>query len=163
VNNANKELAALIRETLSAGRAFRFRVRGGSMTPFIRSGDTITLHPAAADKIRAGDIVAFVSFPMMKMFVHRVVLTHHEFFLTRGDNLIDDDGWISEKDIIGKVAGVERHGVPSFFVLTWPVKKMIALLSYIGILPVLTLSIRKLYRALKVASNNVDKIDRNVR
>lgn len=163
MNNANKELANLIRDTLDAGRAFRFRVKGGSMTPFIRSGDTITLHPAAADKIRTGDIVAFLSSPMMKMFVHRVVLTHHEFFLMRGDNLVDDDGWISEKDIIGKVAGVERHGVPSSFGMTWPVNKMIALFSYIGMLPALTLLMRKLYRALKVAFNNVDKMDRNVR
>ncbi len=145
----NKELIDLIRETLSADRAFRFRVRGGSMTPFIRSGDTITLHPVAADKIRTGDIVAFVSSPMMTMFVHRVVLMHHKFFLIRGDNLIDDDGWISGKDIIGKVVGVERNGVPSFFGLTWPVNNLIALLSYMGILPVLTLSVRKLLRALK--------------
>lgn len=149
VSTDNKELIDLIRETLSADRAFRFRVRGGSMTPFIRSGDTITLHPVAANKIRNGDIVAFVSSPLMKMFVHRVVLRHHGFFLMRGDNLIDDDGWISGKDTIGKVVGVERNGVPSFFGVAWPGNKLIALFSYIGILPLLTLSVRKLLRALK--------------
>ncbi len=159
----NKELTDLIKETMRAGRAFRFRVRGGSMIPFIRNGDIITLHPVPADKIRSGDIVAFVSAPMMKMFVHRVVLTHHEFFLMRGDNLIDDDGWVSGKDIIGKVVGIDRNGVPFSLGMTWPVNKLIALFSYIGILSALTLSVRKLFRALKITFNNVDKIDKNVR
>ncbi len=147
---ASEELIDLIRSTLKSGKAFRFRVRGGSMMPFIRGGDVIAIYPEGNHEIGTGDIIAFVLSQTGTMFVHRVVLKQRRFFLTRGDNLVKDDGWISGKNILGKVVRVERKGKSVFLGVTGAGNKLIALFSYTGILPWLTLPVRKLYQRVKV-------------
>ena len=57
---SSRALAELMKNVLARGLPFRFRVRGWSMTPFIRDFDVVTVVPLGSTP-RTGDVVAFES------------------------------------------------------------------------------------------------------
>lgn len=104
-------LIQLIQETLHRGAALKFQALGYSMSPFIRDGDVITISPLSDKPIRRGDVVALLSPARKKLIVHRVVYRNRQGDLyTAGDNLPQPDIAVSEKDILGRVTGVQRNG-----------------------------------------------------
>ena len=80
---ANRELFAIVRDTLLEGSTVRVAVNGQSMLPFFRSGSTITLRPIKEGDIRKYNVVmadagnAFV--------VHRIIEVGEEFVTLLGD------------------------------------------------------------------------------
>jgi len=94
---------------LTTGAPFRFTASGFSMSPFIRDGDAITIAPAPA-RIHYGEVVAFVNPFNGKLTVHRVVHVSRGGYLMQGDNAPEQDGYVSRRDIIGRVIRLERHG-----------------------------------------------------
>ena len=62
----------LLTAVLARGSLFRFQARGFSMSPFIRDGDVLTLAPAP-DRLRIGDVVAFINPCNQQLSVHRLV------------------------------------------------------------------------------------------
>ena len=80
---ANRELFAIVRDTLLEGKTVRVAVNGQSMLPFFRSGSTITLHPVREGDIRKYNVVmadaghAFV--------VHRIVEVGDDIITLLGD------------------------------------------------------------------------------
>lgn len=105
-------LLDLMRAVLDRGVPFRFRARGGSMSPFVRDGDVVTVEPAAAAPVRTGDIVAFVDPASRRLRVHRVAATRGGAFLLKGDNVEVPDGMVQRDGILGRVVRVERDGSP---------------------------------------------------
>lgn len=104
-------LIELMRAVHAKGLPFRFRADGYSMTPFIRSGDVVTVAPLASHVPRTGDVVAFIHPGMKLLCLHRVVSARGDGFFIQGDNLIEQpDGVVSRKAILGRVTGVERAG-----------------------------------------------------
>lgn len=80
---ANRELFAIVRDTLLEGSTVRVAVNGQSMLPFFRSGSTITLRPIKEGDIRKYNVVmadagnAFV--------VHRIIEVGEEYVTLLGD------------------------------------------------------------------------------
>jgi uncharacterized repeat protein (TIGR01451 family) len=111
---AGPEFAALAAELLAAGRALRFRARGGSMRPAIRDGDVVHVQPVRAVTIHRGDVV-LVRKDDGRLLVHRVVAIRREprgsrTYVIKGDALACLDGSVPQERVLGRVTSVERGG-----------------------------------------------------
>lgn len=107
------DLLEIMSVVLAKGGNMRIRATGGSMLPFIRNHDVITIAPLSQSKIRLGDIVAFINSKKEKnihLRIHRVVkLISNGTFLIRGDNSSSHpDGIVPMDQILGKVIKIER-------------------------------------------------------
>lgn len=126
-------LAAVARDVLTRGHAFRFHAPGASMYPFIRDGDVVTLVPFRPLACIPGDVVAFVDPRSGRLVVHRVVWISDDGCRIRGDNNPQEDGEFPFEAVIGTVSRVERNGRPVRAALG-PERTVIALLSRQGAL-----------------------------
>jgi signal peptidase I len=100
--------AELMAAVLDKKVPVRFTAPGFSMTPFIRDGDTITIAPVS-EKIRCGDVVAFMNPCRCKLTVHRIVNISSKGYLIKGDNMSEPDACVQRSSIIGRVVQVEHR------------------------------------------------------
>jgi len=83
--------------------------KGFSMSPFIKDSDSIIVKPVEApENLRLGDIVVILLSPKKRVIIHRIIKIKRESFLSKGDNLIDTDGWFNKKKIIGIVEAIHK-------------------------------------------------------
>jgi hypothetical protein len=136
MGNASNLLLDLTAELLSRGTTVRFRPSGRSMYPSIREGELITVEPVQPSDVELGDIILYrvdrdrptqssVLSPQSSsgLIAHRVIGTerkqgastqssvlspHH--FLLRGDASLSCDKPVEARQILGRVASVEREG-----------------------------------------------------
>lgn len=121
-------LTGLLRAVLDRGKPFRFRARGASMSPSVRDGDVITVHPPAGAP-RLGDVVAHVSAETGKLAVHRIVgRTDGGLWLIAGDGVYGEHDPALEAEILGFVTRVERNGKDVRFGLG-PERRLIAVVT----------------------------------
>ena len=99
----------MLSSVVERGVPFRFRASGMSMSPFVRSGDVLTISPLAGP-LQLGDIVAFRDSASGRFAVHRVVDLENQGLLIKGDNCAEPDGWMAPEAILGRVTRVERAG-----------------------------------------------------
>lgn len=139
-NLSDGQLAGLARDILAAGRSIHFRVRGGSMRPFIQDGDLLEIKPVKTSDIRRGDILLY-HFDRKQLLVHRVVRIYRTAgdgeaslatsFILQGDALLSPDGCIAADDIIGRVETVDR--ADRSWTLNSTYQKMLAAILVIGL------------------------------
>jgi hypothetical protein len=115
------EMADLVAELLSRGASARFVARGGSMSPWIRDGDVVTVEPLAA---AVGDVAAFrLPGGGRRLRVHRLVRRVAPGWLAQGDRQVRADGVIPDSEILGVVRRIERRGrsryLPSGATAVW--------------------------------------------
>ena len=134
----------LILDLLAGGRSVEIPATGGSMSPCIRSADTVTLAPLGARRVRLGDVVAFAR-PEGRLVIHRVVALAGERLRTRGDAASRADAWIDRRQVVGRVGGVRRRGRRARWGLG-PGRSLIAVLSRAGLLTPLLRLARRLAR-----------------
>jgi len=103
-------LSDLLREVLEKRVPIRFRVKGFSMSPFIKDGDMVTVSPFLNGQPHMGDVVTFTNPKTKRLIMHRVVGKRGDSYLIRADSAIETDGQIPMKNIIGRVTKVERNG-----------------------------------------------------
>ena len=89
---------------------FRFTARGSSMSPVIRDKDVLVITPPSEKRPCTGDVVALISPLSKKLVVHRIVGKRGNFFLIKGDNIHDCDGYYHKKEIHGYVIKVIKPG-----------------------------------------------------
>jgi hypothetical protein len=143
---SSKALADLMKSVLARGLPFRFRVRGWSMSPFIRDFDVLTVVPLGSRPPRTGEIVAFVSTVDERLVVHRVVGRRGAALLVQGDNLAGaTDAAIPESRVLGRVKRIERDGKTVRLGLGAE-RSAVAFLSRKGLLAVLAAGARALFR-----------------
>jgi phage repressor protein C with HTH and peptisase S24 domain len=102
----NVDAAEVIADLLSRGHSVRFRARGDSMHPIIRSDDQLLVEPVTT--IARGDVV--LALADRGLTAHRVIEIRGDAVVTRGDNAPDDDGAIARGRILGRVTHAERNG-----------------------------------------------------
>ena len=141
-------LAEVAREVLARGSYFRFFAPGGSMSPFIRDGDVITLVPFDVAVCAPGIVVAFVRPERDRLTVHRVISVAEGHCYLRGDNNPVDDGRVPFASIIGTVTHVERKGRPVRFGIG-PEGVLIASLSRRGWLCGCLNAVRSVYSVVR--------------
>jgi hypothetical protein len=103
-------LTDLMTAVLAKGKAFRFRARGWSMSPFVKDGDVLTVRPLPGRDPRPGEIVAFLHPRSGQAGVHRIVGVAGGMFLVRGDNVNQADGALARDRILGMVTEIVRDG-----------------------------------------------------
>ena len=91
---------------LSSGRTMRFRPLGGSMAPFLRSGDIVNICPG--ESCRAGDVVLWQAGDAL--ILHRVVAKQNGRIITKGDALGHLDAPVTREQILGRAVARERQG-----------------------------------------------------
>jgi len=90
-----------LRELIRRGLAVRFRARGHSMHPTIRSGDALHVVPVDAADLARGDII--LARQERGLTAHRVVLIDGARIVTRGDNCAHDDPAFTSGDVLGRI------------------------------------------------------------
>lgn len=108
---ASAAFAALADELLRAGHRLRFRADGGSMQPFLRAGDVLTVHPLGATPVRRGDVILY-RLPGAGVVAHRVVgrpaADGERLIPMRGDASCRPPDLIRAGDILGRVVSRQR-------------------------------------------------------
>ena len=120
------EFDALAQAILEGGLTLRFRAKGMSMHPFVRSGDLLYVQAVAPDRVHVGDLVLF-RIAGSKVAVHRV-LRRKRFgeeiaFVVKGDRVERPDGIIPAENVLGVVIARERDGVK--IDLTTPARRLV--------------------------------------
>lgn len=113
------QLASLARDILAGGRSVRFRVRGGSMRPFILDGDMLEIRFVKEGDVHLGDILLY-HFHRKQLLVHRVIDIKKNVvqadgpwatcFVCQGDASLRADGCIAAEDVLGRVVSIEHAG-----------------------------------------------------
>jgi len=104
------DAATVIEDVLATGNAARFRARGDSMHPSIRSNDLLEVERVEPESIRRGDVV--LARLSRGLTAHRVVrITRDGRFVTRGDNAPMDDEPFFAGAILGRVRTPRRSPV----------------------------------------------------
>lgn len=105
------ELGALVEELASRGVSVRMLARGGSMSPWIRDGDVVTVTRRPA---RLGDVVGFRRAGTGRLTMHRIVRRALDGWVVRGDRAETEDGFLPREEVLGVVTRVERKGRVEF-------------------------------------------------
>lgn len=102
----NVDAADVIVDLLARGHSVRFRARGHSMHPLIRSDDYLLVVPPA--NIARGDVV--LTRADRGLTAHRVISIAGDVVITRGDNSPADDAPVRRDRVLGVVTHAERDG-----------------------------------------------------
>jgi len=89
---------------LEEGSTVKFRPRGNSMLPRIKSGDLCTVAPVKLDEISVGDVV--LCRVRGNEYLHLVKSIQGQRFQI-GNNKGKINGWVGPNGIFGKLAKVE--------------------------------------------------------
>lgn len=102
----------LVAEVMGRGSGLTFVTRGGSMSPFLRPGDRVTVEPLIAGpaELAVGDVAAFRDAASARVFVHRLLVRTPGGWLAQGDRNPAPDGVIDDRLVLGRVTAVERNG-----------------------------------------------------
>jgi len=110
-----------VAEELSAGRAVQLKVLGGSMRPWLLSGERVVISPLPASALRLGHVVALWdpdAPPGQRLApLHRVVYLNAEQVITKGDALMMLDDVRARELVLGRVTAIspssaERSPLP---------------------------------------------------
>lgn len=129
---SGRALVELVRDVLSKNTCFRLKVKGFSMSPFIRDNDVVTISPLRNSSTNFGKAVAFLNPQTDKLVIHRIIGKTNGFYFIKGDSIFAADGLIPKGNVLGCVTKVERKGKNIFFGLGWE-RLVIALFSKIKI------------------------------
>ncbi|MCL5289123.1 MAG: signal peptidase I [Acidobacteria bacterium] len=104
--------AELLADVLRSGGTVVLRVFGGSMWPWLRSGDALFVRREDATHIHLGEVVLFVR--EGRLFAHRVIRKSSRdgrpVLITKGDALPRADAPLAESELLGRVVRVRRAG-----------------------------------------------------
>ena len=106
---------------------------GTSMMPLLRQGrDLFTVTKKGTGRCKAGDVVLYRR-PPNKYVLHRVIAVRKNDYVILGDNCVNKEYGITDKDIIGVMTGYVRGGNPhtvddrSYRLYTWYIMHTIPL------------------------------------
>ena len=102
-----REFYSLCREIADKAEIVRLQAKGGSMYPFIHSGDWVELAllKGREQSIRKGDIILFRKGE--SLYLHRVLRRSSKGFIVKGDMSYGSDGLIPPADVLAIAVSVE--------------------------------------------------------
>ena len=124
--------ADILNITKGTGNRTTFKAQGSSMSPFIKSGDVLTVAPNNFNP-SIGTVVAYIDNNRKKVLMHRVIGKQKDKYILKGDNCKFIDGIMSKDSFAGYVESIQRKG--ELIRLGFGKEKiLIALLSRSGLL-----------------------------
>lgn len=116
-------LALLITLTALVSGIFKYQliaIASNSMDPTFSKGDGVLIYKTGVDNIDIGDVLVFKKGQIVisHRVINKVNYDNHVYFYTKGDaNLTNDDGYVDQNDVIGKVNSVVKYiGWPTVFI-----------------------------------------------
>jgi len=104
--------AEMLADVLCSGGTVTLRVFGGSMWPWLRSGDALSVRREDAARIHRGEVVLFAR--EGRLFAHRVIRKlardGRAVLITKGDALPHADAPLEAAELLGRVFRVRRAG-----------------------------------------------------
>jgi len=111
ITSPGEGAAALFEDVLKRGADLKVAVTGKSMTPFIKSGDTVTIRKIPADRLVIGDLIFYknrLGLPVLHRLIGIKTTGDGKLFRTKGDALSVFDEPFVEQVFMGKVFSIER-------------------------------------------------------
>ncbi|MDD5598386.1 MAG: S26 family signal peptidase [Victivallaceae bacterium] len=105
---SREELVDIIASTLAKGASARMKALGGSMSPFIKNEDILTVSPLSIATLGVGRVAAFTCSKRKRLTVHRIVKRQSNGCIIKGDNCGRPDGLVPLENILGVITKVER-------------------------------------------------------
>lgn len=109
MNKKEKIKEKLWCEALSSGHTMRYKAIGGSMRPFIKRGDILSVE--ATNRISIGNVILYKRGEYFT--AHRVVgrrrIQGDRFFLTKGDASASCDSLVDPSEVVGKVVAIKTR------------------------------------------------------
>ncbi len=121
LNINQADFLAITEELLKNGKRFSFRARGGSMSPFIKDGDTVLIEPLQG-RAGVGDVV-LVKTAEGRAILHRIAQRLNNGIVTRSDVSSSYDDFTPAENILGRVIHVSGRGFN--FHLKYPLSYLI--------------------------------------
>lgn len=105
-----QEFYSLYQDLSGRSLSLRMQVKGGSMYPFIKSGDWVDVVPLkdGARDVRRGEVVLYKKDD--DLYMHRVIESKEDIFVAKGDMSFGHDGAIPKEMVLAKVVSVRRGG-----------------------------------------------------
>ncbi len=105
-------ITAFLEDILTIGLSLRVRVTGGSMAPFLRGGEIVTIKSVEADGLNRGDLIFFKD-KYGNYVLHRVVRKRRgedgrPLVQTKGDAVFSIDHPVAFREVVGKVCCIEK-------------------------------------------------------
>jgi len=99
---------SLAAEVLEQNGTVRVRVSGQSMLPTLWPGDTLTIQSKGLGDAEPGELVLFDRDG--RFFIHRLISksASNDFFVTRGDCMVQNDPEVPAENFLGTVVRVVR-------------------------------------------------------
>ncbi|MBP7102846.1 MAG: S24/S26 family peptidase [Bacteroidales bacterium] len=113
----NSEIFKYVAEEISHGENVQLRVKGNSMLPFIREGDSIILIPYNPSCLKIGDVVLFNHKKEVRL--HRIIHKNGSSLILQGDGNINAKELIDLLDVIGKLKQIIRRNEKKINTDTW--------------------------------------------
>jgi hypothetical protein len=105
VSLPNQLLFAWVEEEIAAGHTVHFRVKGGSMRPWMPEGTEVILEPCQVENLRANDVVLFRH--QGRHILHRIVRRRSGHLVLQGDAVTA----FHEECELGDVVGMVRSAI----------------------------------------------------
>jgi len=113
INQYSVDFNRILVDFLEAGYSLRLTAQGTSMSPLIREGDVVLIDPIGSQLPKPSEVVFFINH-QGNLVLHRVIKRMRKnrmfFFLLKGDQVANTDGFYEEDRIIGRLRGFERNG-----------------------------------------------------
>lgn len=103
------EFGDIVGDILQKCQRLRFKVRGGSMRPFIKDEDIVEVQKVPLDNLTRGDVV-LCRLIYGRLVVHRVIRANQEHIWIQGDALLYPDGSIPRANVLGRIVALTRNG-----------------------------------------------------
>lgn len=110
MNYANIPFFSLVETFLRRGTKVKIRVRGASMRPFLKEGDTVLIVPVLPETIGCGDIV--LTHTAFGVVLHRILFIRKGEIWLSGDANCRQLEYTTPKLIIGRADKAWRNGQP---------------------------------------------------
>lgn len=104
-----KQLIAILKETLASGGPVHLNVISQSMSPLLITGDTVIVEHGAKNNYQAGDIIVFENY--QSLFTHRLLAKQKDHWLTKGDNALKLDPPLKPDLVLGRVCAIQKKGL----------------------------------------------------
>jgi signal peptidase I len=96
---------------LAHGALIRVKGRGGSMFPFVRTGDVLLIEPKKAEELKIGDLVLYRRRSSGPHVMHRLIKRMPSgILILKGDSLRHFDPPVPAGQVLGRVISIERNG-----------------------------------------------------
>lgn len=115
---SNDLFFAWVETEIAQGHSLRFRLKGHSMFPLLRSGkDEVVLRPCTEDELRPMDVVLFKY--QGKHVLHRIIRKEGSRLLLQGDGSYVAKEQCLVTDVVGKVSMIVYSSGKTLLVDSW--------------------------------------------